>query len=215
METRLLETTQKILNSNSIQDIESIHQNSIIRYLRNEEYLTRLLLKFHEEIPYTKIYNFVKRNKKFKELINKYEEQIILNYLNNFKKHIKEEQYELLELEEIFRQSIINNLTYLGLNKISIEKCLEENLELWFDECIDHAFNSLFNYKEESEEQYLHKLYFTKMKKYIYYQKHRYIVELYGTVTPEMMMTEEEAKELQVRLLNMNQNKLVLNLKKD
>lgn len=210
METLLLETLEKILNSNNIQNIESIHQNNIIRHLRNEEYLTRLLLKFHEDIPYTKIYNFVKRNQKLKELINKYEEQIILDYLNKFKEHIKEEKYELLELEEIFRQSIINNLIHLGLNKISIEKCLEENLELWFNECIDHSFNNLFNYTEESEEQYLHKLYFTKMKKYVYYQRHRYIVELYGNVTPEMMMTEEEVKELQLRLLNMNQNKLIL-----
>ena len=210
METLLLETIENILKNNNIQNIESLHQNNIVRHLRNDEYLTRLLLKFHEDIPYTKIYNFVKRNQKFKELINNYEEKIILDYLNNFKKHIKEEQYELLELEEIFRQSIINNLIHIGLNKISIEKCLEENLDLWFDECIDHSFNTLFDYKEESEQQYLHKLYFTKMKKYIYYQRHRYIVELYGTITPEMLMTDEEVKELQIRLLNINNKKLIL-----
>lgn len=206
METLLLETIKNILDSNNIQNIESIHQSHIVKHLRNEEYLTRLLLKYHENIPYTKIYNFVKRNQKFKEIINNYEEQIILNYLKEFKKHIKEEQYEFIELEEIFRQSIINNLTYLGLNKISIEKCLEENLELWFDECIDHSFNSLYNYEEESEKQKLHKLHFTKMKKYIYYQRHRYIVELYGTITPEMLMTDEEAKQLQIKLLEQNQS---------
>ncbi len=210
METLLLETLEKILKNNNIESIETIHQNNIIRHLHNEEYLTRLLLKFHEDIPYTKIYYFVKRNQKVKELINNYEKQIILDYLNKFKKHIKEEQYELVELEEIFRQSIINNLTHIGINKISIEKCLEENLELWFDECIDHSFELLYNYEEESKEKYLHKLYFTKMKKYIYYQRHRYIVELYGTITPEMLMTDEEVKELQIRLLNMNQNKLIL-----
>ena len=210
METLLLETLQNILNSYNIQTIEEIQKNRIIRFLKNEEVLTRLLLKYNENIPYTRIYKFVKENKKFKEIINNYENQIIINYLNNFKHHIQEEQYELVELEEIFRQSIINNLTQLGINKISIEKCLEENLDLWFDECIEHSFNSLYHYDEESEEKYLHKLYFTKMKKYVYYQRHKYIVELYGTVTPEMHMTDDEAKPLQIALLNMNDNKLIL-----
>ena len=95
METLLLETIENILKNNNIQNIESLHQNNIVRHLRNDENLTRLLLKFHEDIPYTKIYNFVKRNQKFKELNKNYEEQIILDYLNNLKKHIKEEQYEL------------------------------------------------------------------------------------------------------------------------
>jgi hypothetical protein len=210
MEAQLLETIEKIIKNNNIQNIESSHQNNISRNLRNDEYLTRLLLRFHEDIPYTKIYNFVKRNQQFKELIIKYEEEIILNYLKEFKKHIKEEEHELLELEEIFRQSIVNNLVYLGINKISIEKCLEENLDLWFDECIDHSFELLFNYEEESEQQKLHKLYFTKMKKYIYYQRHKYIVELYGTITPEMLMTENEAIELQQKMLEINEKNLTL-----
>lgn len=210
MENTLLEIIKKIFESNNLQDIESIHKSNIVSHLRDEEFITRLLLKFHEEIPYTKIYNFVKRNKDLHKLINQYEQHVILTYLNYFKQHIKNEELELLELEEIFRQSIINNLTALGINKIAIERCLEENLDLWFNECVEHSFNKLFNYEEETEQSYYHKLYFTKMKKYIYYQRHKYIVELYGTVTPEMMMTEEEAKELQLRLLNINEKQLKL-----
>ena len=93
METLLLETLEKILKNNNIESIETIHQNNIIRHLHNEEYLTRLLLKFHEDIPYTKIYYFVKRNQKVKELINNYEKQIILDYLNKFKKHNNSRKY--------------------------------------------------------------------------------------------------------------------------
>ena len=43
------------------------------------------------------------------------------------------------------------------------------------------------------------------MKRYVYYQKHQYIVILYGTITPEMLMTDEEAKQLQMKLLELNQ----------
>ena len=42
------------------------------------------------------------------------------------------------------------------------------------------------------------------MKKYVYYQRHQYVVILFGKITPEMLMTDEEAKQLQMKLLKLN-----------
>ena len=94
---------------------------------------------------------------------------------------------------------------HVGLYKISIEKCLEENIDLWFNECLEKTYNYKFNYDETDEESRLHKLYFYKMKKYVYYQRHQYVVILFGKITPEMLMTDEEAKQLQMKLLELNQ----------
>ena len=59
MEETLLQTVKNIFSVNNISDIDSLHKNNIVRHLRNDEYLTRLLLKFHENIPYTKIYELL------------------------------------------------------------------------------------------------------------------------------------------------------------
>ena len=48
------------------------------------------------------------------------------------------------------------------------------------------------------------------MKKYDYYQKHSYIINLYGTITPEMLMKDEKVIQLQQKLLEMNEKKLIL-----
>lgn len=205
MEKTLLETIRNIFSVNNISDIDSLHKNNIVRHLRDDEYITRLLLKFHENIPYTRIYEFVKTNQELHNLIEEYEQKVIKTYLLNFINYIEEEQYELNDLEELFRQSVINNLMALGINKISIEKCLEENIDLWFNECLEKTYNYKFNYDETNEESRLHKLYFYKMKKYIYYQRHQYVVILFGKITPEMLMTDEEAKQLQMKLLELNQ----------
>ncbi len=206
MEKELLQTIKHLFEVNNINDIESLHKSNIVRHLRDDEFITRLLLKFHENIPYTKIYKFVKTNEELHDLIEEYEQKVIKTYLLNFVKHIEAEEHELNDLEELFRQSIINNLMTLGINKISIEKCLEENIDLWFNECLEKSYNYKFNYDETSEESKLHKLYFYKMKKYIYYQKHQYVVILFGKITPEMLMTDEEVKELQMKLIELNQN---------
>lgn len=210
MENTLLETLKNIFVINNISDLNSIKKNNIVRHLRDDEFITRLLLKYHENIPYTKIYEFVKTNKELHDLIDDYEQKVIKTYLTSFIGHIDKEEYEIKDLEEIFRQSVINNLMMLGINKIAIERCLEENIELWFDKCVEKSFNRLFSYNEDSKDAHYHKLYYYKMKRYAYYQKHKYIVILYGTVTPEMLMTEEQAKELQIKLLEMNQKKLTL-----
>lgn len=205
MDKTLLQTVKNIFNANNINDIDGLHKNNIVRHLRDDEYLTRLLLKFHEDIPYTRIYEFVKTNQELHNLIEEYEQKVIKTYLLNFINHIEEEQYELDDLDELFRQSVINNLMALGINKISIEKCLEENIDLWFNECLEKTYNYKFNYDETNEESRLHKLYFYKMKKYVYYQRHQYVVILFGKISPEMLMTEEEAKELQMKLIELNQ----------
>ena len=48
MEKTLLETIRNIFSVNNISDIDSLHKNNIVRHLRDDEYITRLLLKFHD-----------------------------------------------------------------------------------------------------------------------------------------------------------------------
>ena len=96
MENTLLKTIRNIFSVNNISDIDSLHKNNIVRHLRDDEYITRLLLKFHENIPYTRIYEFVKTNQELHNLIEEYEQKVIKTYLLNFINHIEEEQYELM-----------------------------------------------------------------------------------------------------------------------
>lgn len=213
METELLKTIENIFEVNNLSDIDGLHKNNIIRHLKDDEFITRLLLKFHENITYTKIYNFVKTSKELHDLINNYEQKVIKTYLLDFLKNIEDEKYEFDILEELFRQAIINNLVALGINKISIERCLEENIDLWFNECVEKSYNAKFNYDETDEKSRMHKLYFYKMRKYEYYKKHQYIVILYGTITPEMLMSDEEAKELQLKQIELAESVKKLTLK--
>ena len=210
MEDRLFVTIEKLFEKNNISDINNIHKNNIICHLRDEEFITKVLLILNKDIPYSKIYDFVKNNKNFHILRDNYEQYVIKNYLLYFKKFIWEEEYETLHLEEIFRQAVINNLTSIGLNRISVEKCLETNIDLWFNDCVMKSFNEQFHYEEDSSDSYYHKMYYMKLKKYDYYQNHSYIINLYGTVTPEMMMSSDELIKLQESLLEMNNKKLIL-----
>ena len=77
MENTLLETLKYIFKINNISDLDSIKKNNIVRHLRDDEFITRLLLKFHENIPYTKIYEFVKTNQELHDLIDEYEQKVI------------------------------------------------------------------------------------------------------------------------------------------
>lgn len=193
-----------------LKTIQNISRKQIIN-IKNEDYLKELISKEHKNLSNEQIEDFINNNKELQNLLNEYEQEIILNYILYLKKYINEEKYEFLELEEIFRQSVINNLTAIGIKRIPIEKCLEENIDIWFDECINKSFSELFKYDNEDEKYYYHKLYYTKIKKYSYYQKHKDIINAYGTITPEMLMTESEAQELQLKLSEYNQKKLKLN----
>lgn len=210
MEDRLFKSIETIFERNNISDINNVHKNNIICHLRDAEYITRVLLRLNKDIPYSKIYDFVKNNKNFLILRDNYEQYVIKNYLLYFKKFIWEEEYETLHLEEIFRQAVVNNLTSIGMNRISVERCLEVNIDLWFNDCVLKSFNEQFDYEPENADAYYHKLYYIKMKKYDYYQKHSHIINLYGTISPEMLMTNEELIELQEKLLEMNGKKLTL-----
>lgn len=193
-----------------LKTIQNISKKQIIN-IKNEDYLKELISKEHKNLSNEQIEDFINNNKELHNLLNEYEQEIILNYILYLKKYINEEKYEFLELEEIFRQSVINNLTAIGIKRIPIEKCLEENIDIWFDECINKSFSELFKYDNEDEKYYYHKLYYTKIKKYSYYQKHKDIITTYGVLTPEMLMTENEAQQLQMKLLEFNQKKLKLN----
>lgn len=210
MEDRLFSTVERIFERNNILDVNSIHKSNIICHLRDEEFITKVLLRLNKDIPYSKIYDFVKNNKNFHILRDSYEQHVIKTYLLQFKKFIWDEEYETINLEETFRQAFINNLTFIGINRISVEKCLETNIDLWFNDCVSKSFNEQFHYDEDSIDCYYHKMYYLKLKKYDYYQKHSHIVNLYGTITPEMMMNEVELVTLQEKLIEMNSKKLVL-----
>ena len=210
MENRLFSSMEMIFERNKISYVNNIHKSNIICHLRDEEFITKVLLRLNRNIPYSKIYDFVKNDKNFHILRDNYEQYVIKNYILYFKKFIWEEEYETLHLEEIFRQAVINNLTSIGINRISVEKCLENNIDLWFNDCVLKSFNEQFHYEEENETSYYHRMYYVKMKKYDYYQKHSYIINLYGTITPEMLMTDEEVIKLQHKLLEMNEKKLML-----
>ena len=78
---------------------------------------------------------------------------------NELFKAIDGNNYQLaLDINERFnRRKNINN---------------SENIDLWFNDCVMKSFNEQFHYDEDSIDCYYHKMYYLKLKKYDYYQKH-------------------------------------------
>ncbi len=123
-----------------------------------------------------------------------------------------------------FRKGVVDTLTAIGMDKEVIEEGLEKNADLWRDGFINLAFSNeyepiLYNFLGSDEGKKIppvnpkHKEAWIKMRYYEYYCEHKKVVDLYGSITPEMRITKEEAEELKKYLDVENKNrKTIINM---
>lgn len=188
-------------------------------HLRDNRWLAKLLLK-EANLPnecYKYVLNFVETSELFQNKRHEYELEIV-RWQIDFIKHgsenwICDEKYggDITFLTPVcdlgFRKGVIDTLTAIGMDKEVIEEGLEKNAHLWRNEFISQAFTNeyepiLYNYLGSDEGKTIppvnpkHKEAWIKMRLYEYYCNHKKSVDLYGSITPEMKISKEEAQEL-------------------
>lgn len=195
-------------------------------HLRDVNYLASKLQKEAklEDIEFIRILDYVKTSKLFNNERSNYEQRIVkweIEYiLNGGNCWITDEKYssEFIRFSKfwdiVFRKAVVDTLLYVGIDRQAIEEGLEKNSDLWRDRCISSAFKNEYDsiwhhfyyspggQKNQNYELKLenadpeHKEKWMKMRKYEYYKNHKKSVDMYGVAEPEMLMTDEEVKEL-------------------
>ena len=92
------------------------------------------------------------------------------------------------------------------MNEEVIEEGLEKFADLWRERFMSSAFRNEYEpiflcskvSVPSAEEE--HKQNWLKMRRYEYYQRHKNSVDLYGVVSSDMLMSENEVLELRVYL---------------
>ena len=125
------------------------------------------------------------------------------------------------EVDVMVREGVVKTLRTIGMNPEVIEEGLEKYSSLWRERYMSigfsHAFEPVVYLKgspEKASEE--HKKNWMAMKLYNYYKEHKDSVDKYGKVTPEMLMTKEEAMELEktLEVQNANRRKFIEEWKK-
>lgn len=191
-------------------------------HLRDNKWLAKLLLK-EVNLPseyYKNVLNFVGNSELFQNKRHEYELEIV-RWQIDFIKHggenwICDENFggDITFLTPVcdlgFRKGVVDTLTAIGMDKEVIEEGLEKNADMWRDKFINQAFNneyvpimynilgSISNKKQDEIPPVnpKHKEAWIKMRLYEYYCNHKKSVDLYGSITPEMKISKEEAYEL-------------------
>lgn len=201
--------------------------HSLIGHLRDDEWLAyKLQSSGLEDIYFGVILNFVKNSDVFKTERDAYEQRVIkwqISWMvNGGEGWLVPEGYggEFIGFDKNcdigFRLGILKTLEAIGMDHEAIEKGIEENVGMWRDREIRSAFINnyepilemfgLLDKEERASEE--HKNAWIKMRLYQYYQDHKESVDNYGVVTPEMQMSEEEAKNLQLYLDTLHEERM-------
>jgi len=160
------------------------------------------------------IINFVKTSEIFNEARKDYEKRIIKQQIENmlysddyittndnyYKRAIKFDP----NCDITFRTCITNILTLIGINRETIEECLEQN-NILKNILMERAFKNTYEPTSYTIEAYpekfklagqVHKEKWLKLRMYEYYQTNKTSVDKYGIVTDDMKLTKEELNEL-------------------
>lgn len=112
-----------------------------------------------------------------------------------------------------FRKGVVDTLRAIGMDEEVIEEGIEKNTNLWLDKFITKAFyyqfNEPFNFYYISLADNEYQAAWIKMRKYEYYQAHKVSVNKYGKVIPDMLLSEEELKQLHLFLIQKRGEKLI------
>lgn len=206
----------------------------LANYLEQVFNQTQALKKFssqraHVGVTLSYIKKYVEESPKFDAVRNYYEQNLVRAYINMtldyqaddfFSKGIvKTDERNALNYDQLFRNRVVNAMTFLGVERGSIEIGLEANADLWRDKVKRQTFFN--NYSMDNMNAVVSpdgilaknapnrwkkltnmgsKLYqrWSDLNDYQYYQQHHAVIDKLGTATPNMLITTEKANKLEL-----------------
>lgn len=194
-------------------------------HLRDDVWLAKMLKKDQNlfYMSYSKILDYVKTSQFFQEKRHEYELEIVkwqINYMRNGGDGwICDDNYggDICFLTPVcdlaFRKGVVDTLSKIGMNKDVIEEGLEKFADLWREIYMSSAFRNEYEpvfylsaaQVEPAEEE--HKENWLKIRRYEYYKRHKKSVDLYGSISHDMLMSMEEVAELREYLDNKHQER--------
>lgn len=187
-------------------------------HLRDDVWLAKMLKKDQNlfYMSHSKILNFVRTSQFFQEKRHEYELEIVKWQIQWIAGHgenwICDENYggDFVYLTPVVdlgvRKGVVDTLSKIGMDKDVIEEGIEKFADLWREHYMESAFRNEYQpvfYLSEVQVEPIeeeHKQKWLKMRRYEYYQRHKKSVDLYGVVSPDMLMTDEEVIELRTYL---------------
>lgn len=212
-------------NSNCFRRPTELGIGNLPCHLRDNVWLAKMLKKDQNlfYMSHSKILNFVKTSQFFQEKRHEYELEIVKwqiqwiagggenwicddNYAGDF-------VYLTPVVDLGVRKGVVDTLSKIGMNRDVIEEGLEKFADLWREIFMSSAFRNEYEpvfYLSKSqvppaEEE--HKQNWLKIRRYEYYQRHKKSVDLYGVVSPDMLMSKEEVAELKMYLETKHQER--------
>lgn len=212
-----------IWRNNCFDRDERILESNLPCHLRNIDWLTSLIVKKYDlsSLGEDIIKEYIRNSSYFNQLRSEYEQRIIkwqINWMmNDGNNWIVDSDFYLFSpmCDYMFRKGIVDTLSAIGMNIDAIEEGIEKNADIWRNSHMNLAFYNEFypvnhyllakqddEKLEEPNSEF--KEAWLKYRKYQYYQEHKESVDKYGTPTPEMLITPEEAKKLALSLEKMS-----------
>lgn len=211
--------------SHCFQRPNELEMDNLPCHLRDDVWLAKMLKKDQNlfYISHSKILNFVKTSQFFQEKRHEYELEIVKWQIQWIAGHGKnwicDEEYggDFVYLTSVVdlgvRKGVVDTLLKIGMNEDVIEEGIEKFADLWREYYMASAFRNEYEpvfylskvQIEPTEEE--HKQKWLKMRRYEYYQRHKKSVDLYGVVSPDMLMTDEDVAELRTYLNEKHQER--------
>lgn len=199
---------------------QSFNQMQALKKFRSE--------KIHVGVVSGYIKKYVESSPKFDAVRSFYEQNLVRAYINmtlNYKADdffskgtIKTQEHRALNYNQLFRERIVNAMSFLGVDRNSIEVGLEANASLWREKVNKQTFYNIYNIdnmdaivnpdgllakhapmRRNKLMSVGNKLYgrWKNLQDYEYYQEHKQVIDQLGVVTPAMLLTTEKATKLQ------------------
>ena len=207
------EITKKLL-FDTIDHDELIREN-IVFNLENNEWLVNYLSSQSPSISKSAIKKYVEESINFNNKIHEYQLKIAKFIINDYNVWSKgflnidgKLEYLTIESDYAFRKSLSDTFKYLGFSYDRSEEAIETFSKNWRFPRMKLQFYNGFtgdvvlvaretysSHDPEFMENWL------KIKEYDYYKKHKDSVDKYGSATPSMLMSDEEAMNLKNKLV--------------
>lgn len=206
-----------------------VRMSNLPCHLRDDKWLAKLIQKQCnlEEFEFAKILKFVRTSTLFNKLRHNYELEIVkwqIEWMKNGGEGwVCDDAYggDIAFLTPMcdfaFRKGVVDTLSAIGMNLDVIEEGLETYSYLWRDFFMERAFSNQFepiyysitgDNGDLNPTDEVHKYNWLKLRRYQYYLEHKNSVDKYGSATPDMLMNEDEAREIADYLYTKNNERL-------
>ena len=196
-------------------DHDELTRDNIVFNLENNEWLVNYLSSQSPSISKSAIKKYVEESINFNNKIHEFQLKIarfIINDYNVWSKGLLnidgKLEYLTIESDYAFRKSLSDTFKYLGFSYDRSEEAIETFSKNWrlprmklqfyngfAGDAVLVARETYSFHDPEFMENWL------KVKEYDYYKKHKDSVDKYGSATPSMLMSDEEAMNLKNQLV--------------